>query len=115
MEAALLDRAQGAALKTAGMQISLQFSGDWKDDVLDEFRAWAAEQKRRGERFVTIEQFRSQAKCQPSRHFAWGSMPRIAMAAGLIAPKWAAPGIQDRVPAASVRTHGHDVKCWVLL
>ncbi len=115
MNTATLDHAAGAAAKHAGMQLALTFSGDWKDEILSEFRAWIAAQKARGETVITIERFRSQAKNQPASHYAWGSMPAIAMAAGLIEPKWAAPGVQDRVRAASVRTHGHEVKCWAVL
>jgi hypothetical protein len=105
----------GQALKARGQQIALDYSGDWADRVVAEFRVWLDLQRSRGLTFVTVEEFRSQATAQPASHQGWGSLPRLAMKAGLIAPKWAAPGIQDRAPAASPRTHGHDVKRWLIL
>lgn len=111
----VLNTAHGARLKEEGMQLALQFAGEWKDAVLLEFRGWLAVQKAMGLRWITVEQFRAQSKNQPPTHFAWGSMPRLAIAAGLIAPKWAAPDVQARVRAASPKTHNHEVKCWDIL
>jgi len=107
-----LNPATGQALKEAGMQLALDNSGDWSIRVIAEFREWLQRQRDRGLTFVTIEEFRSSAAAQPASANAWGSLPGIAIKAGLIAPRWAAPGIQDRAPAASPRTHGHEVKRW---
>lgn len=107
-----LNPSAGRVLKDAGMQAALDFQGDWADRVLAEFREWLQQQRDRGLTFVTIEEFRSQAWNQPTSTKAWGSLPKLATKAGLIAPRWAAPGIQDRAPAASPRTHGHEVKRW---
>lgn len=107
-----LNAAAGQALKDAGMQAALDFAGDWRNAVLAEFREWLQQQRDRGLTFVTVEEFRSQAWNQPASTKAWGSLPAIATKAGLIAPRWATPGIQDRAPAASPRTHGHEVKRW---
>lgn len=110
-----LNAAAGQALKDAGMQAALDFAGDWADLVLAEFRAWLIERRELGLTFVTIEEFRSQAWNQPTSTKAWGVLPKLATKAGLIAPRWAAPGIQDRAPAASPRTHGHEVKRWSIV
>lgn len=96
------------------MQLALDISGDWSERVLEEFAGWLAVQRARGLTWITIEEFRSQARNRPISHQGWGVLPRLAVRAGLIAPKWAAPGVQDRAPAASVRTHGHDVKRWLI-
>lgn len=111
----MMNAAHGARLKAEGQQLALEFAGAWKDAVLLEFRGWLAIQRAMGLDWVTVEMFRSQAQSQPPTHFAWGAFPSIAMAAKLIAPKWIAPGKQDRVRAASPRTHNHEVKCWVIL
>lgn len=111
----VLDAALGHALKTEGMQLALQFEGEWRDRALLEFRGWIAMQKAMGLKTITVEQFRAVAKNQPTKHFAWGPFPTIACKAGLIAPKWIAPGQQERVRAASPRTHSHEVKVWEIL
>lgn len=110
-----LNRPLGHALKEQGMQRALVSSGSWSERVLDEFRAWIDEQRELGFKTVTIEAFRAQAKNQPNSHQAWGSMPSIAQAAGLIEPEWAAPGIQARVKAAAPKTHCHEVRVWRLV
>lgn len=114
MSAAILNAAAGAEAKRHGQQLALDISGDWAERVIEEFSGWLAIQRRRGLTWVTIEEFRAAAQNRPISANAWGSLPRLAMKAGLIEPKWAAPGIQDRAPAASVKTHGHDVKRWLI-
>lgn len=111
----VLNAEHGERLKREGQQLALDFSGPWSQAALLEFRGWLAIQRARGEREITVEQFRSQARHQPERHFAWGAFPKIAMAAGLIAPKWVVPGVQARVRAAAPKTHAHEVKVWSIL
>lgn len=108
----VLDAQRGAALKQAGMQLALDIEGDWLQRALAEFEAWLTVQKAMGHSTVTVEQFRAVAMNRPARHFAWGPFPVAACKAGLIEPEWIAPGHQMRVKAASVRTHGHEVKVW---
>lgn len=105
----------GESRKSRGMQLALDYSGDWADEVLGELAAWLWAQKRIGLTTITVEQFRAQARRQPASANAWGSLPRMAMKAGLIAPHMVAPGVQMRVKAASPRTHAHEVKSWVIL
>lgn len=111
----MLNAAMGQLLKQRGMQLALDYSGDWSDRVLAEFKDWLDVQRSRGLAHITIEEFRSQAVSQPAKPQAWGSMPRLAMSAGLIKPKMATPTLQDRVPSASPRTHGHPVLCWLIV
>lgn len=82
----MLDAAQGSALKEQGMQMAIDFAGDWPEEVILELRAWLAVQKAIGLTNISIEQFRSQAKSQPDSHKCWGSLPRMACKAGLLAP-----------------------------
>lgn len=111
-----LNRPLGQALKERGMQAALDFSGEaWSTAVLAEFEAWLADQKRQGFKTVTVEAFRAQAQNQPASPNGWGSLPRLAQRAGLIAPHFVAPGIQGRVKAAAPRTHCHEVKQWEAL
>ena len=111
---AVLNAAAGAALKHRGQQLALDISGNWAECVLEEFAFWLERQRAIGLTWITVEEFRAQARNRPVSANAWGSLPRLAMKAGLIEPKWAAPGVQDRAPAASVKTHGHEVKRWNL-
>jgi hypothetical protein len=104
-----MDIATGEQLKREGMQLALDFAGDWADRVVMEFRAWAAVQKAMGFSWITVEQFRSQAKNLPESHKAWGSLPRLLCKADLIAPTG------EYVRAASPKTHAHPVAKWTLL
>lgn len=104
-----LDAQRGAALKQAGMQAALFASGDWQHEVMAEFRLWLARQKRAGQKWITVEQFRAEAKAHPASHQAWGSLSRIACAAGLIAPTG------QYVKASSPRTRAHPVQLWAVL
>lgn len=111
----LQHQSAGESLKATGMQLALDYSGDWAEEVVDELAAWLHAQKRMGLTTITIEQFRGRAICKPASANAWGSLPRLAIKAGLIAPHWVAPGVQMRVKAASPKTHAHEVKSWVIL
>jgi hypothetical protein len=111
----VLNRPLGRALKEEGMQRALEFSGAWKDTILADFKTWLEKQQALGCTTVTVEAFRAQSNNQPSTHFAWGALPNMALKAGLIAPEWAAPGLQARVKAAAPKTHAHEVKLWRLL
>lgn len=102
----ILDAAQSQSLKERGQQIAMDFSGLWRDAVVDEFRGWVAIQKARGLTWITIEQFRSQARSHPDSHKAWGALPRILVAAGLIRPTG------EYIKAAAPKTHAHPVAKW---
>jgi len=104
----MLNAAQGQALKTAGMQLALDYSGDWQDEVIAELRAWIAKEKAMGMRTMTVEAFRAQAKAVPPSHKCWGNVPRMACKAGLIAPT------DTYQRAVSVATHAHPVKVWAI-
>ena len=104
-----LNLAEGLALKHAGQQLTLTFAGDWRDLVMDEFRQWVAERRQAGERFITIEQFRAEARSQPDSHKSWGGIVAKFVAAKLIQPT----DIYRR--AASPRTHAHPVRVWEIL
>ena len=102
----ILDAQRGAALKERGQQIALDFAGPWADAVLLEFRGWLAVEKAKGAKTITVEQFRAVARNQPPSSAAWGSVPRLACKAGLIAPTG------EYVKAAAVRTRSHPVALW---
>jgi len=114
MTAVTLNPKEGERLKREGVQLALDLSGPWAEAVLVELAGWLITQKAMGIHEVTIEQFRAQARNQPESHKAWGSVPARACRAGLIAPKWAAPGVQARVKAAAPRTHCHEIKVWTI-
>lgn len=111
----VLNRPLGRALKEEGQQRALEFSGTWKDTILADFKAWLEKQQALGCKTVTIEAFRAQSNNVPASHKAWGSLPSMAQRAHLIAPEWAAPGIQARVKAAAPKTHNHEVRVWRVL
>lgn len=107
-----LNRPLGAALKADGQQAAFEFSGKWRDTVVDEFGAWVATQKAAGFRTVTIEAFRAQTNNAPESHKAWGSLPATLCKAGLIAPDLDADGNPRYVRAAAPKTHAHPVRLW---
>ena len=109
-----LDARAGQARKFDGMQIALNFSGDWPERVLSEFKAWAAVQRARGLRTVTIEQFRAETRCAPESHKAWGSLPRLALKAGVITENLGEDGLPRYQRAAAPKTHAHPVRVWGL-
>jgi hypothetical protein len=111
-----LNRPLGHALKREGMQAALDFSGEaWAQQVVDEFREWAAEQKALGFKTVTIESFRAQSTNPPASHKAWGSVPRLLCKAGLVAEHTDEAGNPIYTRAAAPRTHAHPVRVWRLV
>jgi hypothetical protein len=96
----------GADLKAEGQQLALEFSGDWRDLVVAEFRAWASAEREKGLGETTIERFRAAAKHQPASHKAWGALPGVLCRKGLIEPTG------RYVKAVSPRTHAHPVQLW---
>jgi hypothetical protein len=111
-----LDATRSADLKADGMQRALDFAGDWHERVLLELRGWCAIERARGLSTMTVEQFRTASRNQPASHKAWGALPRLACAAGIIEPKFiAGTDQQERVRAASPKTHAHEVKVWRIL
>lgn len=99
----------GRALKREGQQRAAEHAGpSWASEILGALRLWCA--PRRGQHIV-IEDFRQQVplSLQPRSAKAWGAVPRLAVAAGLIQPT-------DRyVAARSPRTHAHMVRQWLVL
>ena len=87
----------------------------WQCAVLIEARRWCADQKRRGIKVVTIEEFRAACCAQPHSPKAWGSVPGMLQRAGLIAPEVSADGHQVFRRAAAPKTHGHPVRAWRLV
>lgn len=110
----MLDPTIAAAAKRAGMQMALDFSGSWPERIVLAFRAWVAIEKARGIKWITIEQFRAGCAVtdQPASHKAWGTLPRLLLAAGLITPRLDADGNPIYRPAAAPKTHAHPVKTW---
>lgn len=110
-----LDPVASAELKHAGQQLALDFSGEWKDDVIVAFAGWVAMQKAKGLRSITIEQFRASTTLQPHSHKAWGALPRILVAKGLIRPALDGEGQQRYQRAAAPKTHAHPVAVWEIV
>jgi hypothetical protein len=107
-----LDAPEGERLKAEGQQLALDWSGDWIDRAVLEFAGWLTVQRAMGMRVVTIEQFRAQAKAHPRSSNAWGALPRVLVARGLIKPSLNSEGEQRRQKAAAPKTHSHPVLCW---
>lgn len=110
-----LDAAAGEALKEQGQQLALDFSGDWADEVVMAFRAWAAVEKARGLKSFTIEQFRAATSVQPESHKAWGALPSKLHRMGLIAPSLDESGEPRYQRAAAPKTHAHPVRVWLFV
>lgn len=109
-----LDAAVSEARKQAGMQLALDLANDWSERILEEFAAWLAKERERGIRRVTIEKFRAEAKNHPLSHKAWGSLPRLAMRAGLIRRALDDSGEPIYRRAAAPKTHAHPVAVYVI-
>lgn len=109
-----LNAAASRAAKDAGQQLALSFDADWKDRILLELRGWLAIHKAKGFSTMTFEQFRHEAKNAPASHKAWGALPKIACAAGLISPMNHPDGSPVMRQAESVKTHGHHVRVWAV-
>lgn len=104
----MLDAAASRAAKEEGMQLAIDFAGEWKDLALEELERWLRGQGAT----VTIEQFRAVAKCQPPRHQAWGPFARLAKGRGLIAPAQHLDGSPVYRLAESVKTHSHPIRVY---
>jgi hypothetical protein len=109
-----LNAVASRAAKDRGQQLAIFFDGEWTAAVLAELEAWIAARREQGYTEMTFEQFRHDAIAVPHSHKAWGSLPRLACAAGLIAPMVHADGSPVMRAAESVKTHGHFVRVWRL-
>lgn len=107
-----LNAAASLSAKASGQQLALDMSGEWPARALQELRAWLVTHAAEGWKTITMEQFRAVALNVPSSHKAWGALPRLACAAGLLEPMTHADGSPVARPAESVRTHGHFVRVW---
>ena len=87
-----LNAVASRAAKDRGQQMSIMFDGEWTAAVLVELEAWIATRRAQGFTEMTFEQFRHDAVSQPHSFKAWGSLPRLACAAGLITPMTHADG-----------------------
>lgn len=112
----LLDAKAGKAAKDAGMQLALDFAGqEWKERVIPAFAAWAAVQRFRGFKTCTIEAFRADNPgVHPESHKAWGSLPKLLLAARLIHEHLDERGQPIYRRAAAPKTHCHPVRTWLL-
>lgn len=108
----MLDAIASHAAKDAGQQLTLSFAGDWRSRVLLELRGWLAIHKAKGHETMTFEQFRHEAREQPSSHKSWGALPGVAARAGLIEAMTHADGSPVVRKAESVKTHSHPVRVW---
>lgn len=111
----MLNAAASQAGKRAGQQLALDVSGEWPEIVLAELRAWLEDHRAQGNATMTMEQFRVQAVNQPASFKAWGALPRLACAAGLLEALTHDDGSPVARPAESVRTHGHFVRVWKIV
>ena len=105
----------GKLLAERGKALALEHAGDWSERIVLEAGVWCADRKREGMRQTTIEQLRKDARNAPPTPQAWGALPRLLCRAGLIEPAKTADGHPLYTPAASLATHGHPVRVWVLL
>lgn len=99
----------GRDRKRSGQQRALDHAGsDWSAMILQALRLWLNVIRAQGRSEFRFEEFR--ATCtramQPPSHKAWGSVPRMAVRAGLIA----ATGRYAQ--ATSEKTHAHPVMVW---
>lgn len=108
----ILNARESAAAKLHGQQLAIDFAQEWRDAVLLELTGWLAIHKALGNQTMTFEQFRAEAKHQPESHKAWGSLPSIAVRAGLITPIEHPDGSPVYRKAASIKTHAHPVRVW---
>jgi hypothetical protein len=111
----MLNAAASLKAKESGQQLALFLEPEWKDAVLLELRGWLAIHKAQGHSTMTFEQFRHEARNQPASFKAWGALPRVACAAGLLAPMKHPDGSPVVRAAESVKTHGHCVRVWRLV
>lgn len=104
---------RGKELKEAGQQLALFHAEGWADTAMASLAEFCMQRKASGQRSFKFEDFRSFATSaglpHPNSHKIWGALPRIAIKRGMIA--WTG----EHVPAQSAKTHGHFVKCWMVL
>jgi len=100
-----LDLSEGRRRKREGQRLVASHNSEWMAQALDDLRVFAAE---RGE--FPMEVYRAYRKLrhlpEPTTHKVWGSFARVARKAGVI--EWTG----KRVEAASVKTHGHEVRVY---
>lgn len=111
----MLDPTAARAAKEDGQQIALEFAGDWAGRVLEELGAWIASRRQAGVKTMTFEEFRAVARNVPERHQAWGTLPKLAVRQGLIAPMEHEDGSPVVQFSKSVKTHRHPIRVWRLL
>lgn len=109
-----MDAQRGRELKAAGQDRAEQ-GADWSHDVLGELALWLRRAKAAGLTEFVFEKFRSESRCKPASHKAWGSLPRRAVKLGLIRPSLHADGTPKMAAAASVKTHAHLVRLWEIV
>lgn len=101
----MFDDEEGKRLKDVGMQLALDYSGEWKDNALAALRLFVRERKE-----FTGEQFRywwlTNGGYAPPRHYCWGALFSHAARLGLMSKT----GIY--VSAQSSKTHSHPVAVW---
>lgn len=103
----------GQQRKEAGQQLALFNADDWVDTAISRLKEFCASRKQANAPQFRLEEFRMHVESigveAPPSHKAWGSLPRIAMKHGLIAPT------NEYQSAQSARTHAHPVRVWVAL
>lgn len=98
--------ARDFGIQRASYHTEAEYPG-WAARTIDALRIFCADAKSSGKSEFTFEQFRAiRQHDAPASHKAWGSIPRIAAAAGII--EWT--GRYEL--AKSIKTHGHPVKLW---
>jgi hypothetical protein len=102
----------GEQLKREGQQLAIDFAGDWPERVLLELRGWCAIEKARGMTTMTVEAFRASTTNEPRTHYCWGSVPRLAIKAGIIKPALHADGSPVMRNAAAPRTRAHPIRVY---
>lgn len=100
----------GQRLKREGQDAVIAANAGWADCALAALRVWLSLPLH--DKTFAIEDFRRWALVdggldQPSHHNAWGGLPRLAVAAGLIV--WTG----EYRAATSAKTHAHPVRLYV--
>lgn len=101
----MLDADESRRRKIEGMQLALDFAGQWVDMAMRALRVYAEAHET-----FTAEAFRydwlSAGGVQPHAHKAWGALFSRAAREGLITKTG------RYVPARSAKTHAHPVPVW---
>lgn len=103
----ILDRKEGLRLRDEGIKRAGENAGStWMSEAVESFIEYV---KRNGP--CAVEDFRADwiesGKEQPSSHYAWGALGSAAAKTGLIK----SVGYRK---ASSKKTHGHEIKLWVI-